>query len=439
MRLASINLQKGLNTKARRESFERWLEAWDPDLLLIQEPCAHGGQLPQSIGDYRLIGGNTFVATYSAIGVNPPSTVLLDERIQQAELGGVTVCNAYFPHESKGARAQLFRLVAERLNPGEKGALVLGDFNMAPRPEDGRFGEDEAKNWTGSGERSALKALLAEHDLVDLFVDRGPEVEPFTFERMNAGKMTRFRCDFVLASLELSKAAETALFIVHDSRRGKHAFTDHSAIVLDTAGPLRAARSAAPLKQTSASVPWRRERQFEFITDTKTLRDRVAQIAGASVVGLDVETEIYTKKPRLCLVQLAVADRVFIIDALGIDDLSPLRDVLENPTMIKVIHHAAAERTALGRVGLKILNVYDTEIRSRQTRGGRNGHTLAEVAERELSRRLDKSAQRSDWTTRPLTAAQLDYAAVDAEVLLALYAKFEQQDPVGPQALLFVM
>jgi ribonuclease D len=48
------------------------------------------------------------------------------------------------------------------------------------------------------------------------------------------------------------------------------------------------------------------------------------------------------------------------------------------------------------------------------------------VCERELGVVLDKRAQTSNWSCRPLSTDQLEYAALDAEVLLALYDWFRQ-------------
>ena len=54
------------------------------------------------------------------------------------------------------------------------------------------------------------------------------------------------------------------------------------------------------------------------------------------------------------------------------------------------------------------------------------GHSLKSVCERELGILLDKSEQVSDWSRRPLSERQVAYAALDAEVLLQLYARFGQ-------------
>jgi len=69
---------------------------------------------------------------------------------------------------------------------------------------------------------------------------------------------------------------------------------------------------------------------------------------------------------------------------------------------------------------------------SREARGPEalGGHSLAMVCERELGMSLDKAAQTSNWSRRPLSPDQLQYAALDAEILLMLYdnAREPQQE-----------
>ncbi|KAG3164814.1 hypothetical protein PI126_g4925 [Phytophthora idaei] len=55
---------------------------------------------------------------------------------------------------------------------------------------------------------------------------------------------------------------------------------------------------------------------------------------------------------------------------------------------------------------------------------------LAAIAETYLSLPLDKRARMSDWERRPLTQAQLHYAALDAHVLVQIYYKMQEQHPV---------
>ena len=75
----------------------------------------------------------------------------------------------------------------------------------------------------------------------------------------------------------------------------------------------------------------------------------------------------------------------------------------------------------LGKLGVTIGGVVDTLALSRARRPGADSHTLAAVVERELGFWLDKTCQTSDWRRRPLTDAQVNYAALDAEVLLLVH------------------
>jgi ATP-dependent helicase Lhr and Lhr-like helicase len=81
------------------------------------------------------------------------------------------------------------------------------------------------------------------------------------------------------------------------------------------------------------------------------------------------------------------------------------------------------------RFGIAIEPVVDTLALSRKLRGKVDGgHGLKAVCARELGVDLDKREQTSNWAQRPLSERQKAYAAVDAEVLLALGAAL---GPVG--------
>lgn len=158
------------------------------------------------------------------------------------------------------------------------------------------------------------------------------------------------------------------------------------------------------------------------------------KLASRRRLGLDVETTL--EEPRvLCTVQLADSEANYVIDALAIRDLSPLREVLEHPAVLKIIHNAEFERQMFAPLGMKIEAVFDTLLASRRKpRKGpiHGGHRLDEVCERELGIFLDKTLQTSDWTVRPLSLEQLRYAAIDAEVMIPLHDIFCPPPPPKP-------
>ena len=137
-------------------------------------------------------------------------------------------------------------------------------------------------------------------------------------------------------------------------------------------------------------------------------------------MGLDVETTLLQKD--LCVLQLATPGYNAVVDCLAVT-VEPLAAVLESSDVVKVIHNASFERMVLRAVGIELQNVFDTIEASRAARGREceGGHSLAAVCRRELGLVLDKTMQTSNWKRRPLSPRQLEYAALDAEVLLDLH------------------
>lgn len=178
--------------------------------------------------------------------------------------------------------------------------------------------------------------------------------------------------------------------------------------------PPRAATGA--LREPQNPVRW--------VDTPAELRAAAAVLAAATIVGLDVETAL--DFGTLCLIQLATTTETFIIDPFSVGSLEPLRMVLTSAMPVKVIHHAKFEQRVLAAVGIELGDVFDTLEASRRVRGREalGGHGLAVVCERELGFTLDKAAQTSNWSRRPLDAEQLRYAALDAEVLLHLHQRF---------------
>ncbi|RKH71355.1 DEAD/DEAH box helicase [Corallococcus interemptor] len=190
---------------------------------------------------------------------------------------------------------------------------------------------------------------------------------------------------------------------------------------VEVTGPL-------PLELTLRGLPGvaaAPKNDVQWVDTLAALRAVSEELRAAEVVGLDVETAL--DFGTLYLLQIATRTRTFLIDPLAVGDLQPIVDVLSGPTPLKVIHNARFERRVLAALGIALDGVFDTLAASRRARGtdALGGHSLAMVCERELGIVLDKSSQTSNWSRRPLEADQLSYAALDAEILLALYDRFK--------------
>ena len=182
-----------------------------------------------------------------------------------------------------------------------------------------------------------------------------------------------------------------------------------------------------PPRPTAAAAP---QNPVQWVASPAALCAVCEGLLGEKVLGLDVETTL--DFGTLCLVQIATPTRTFLIDPFAVGDFEALRPVMEAYRPIKVIHNATFERRALAAVGVAIEGVFDTLTASRRLRGkdAPGGHGLARVCERELGVVMDKTEQTSNWSRRPLATEQLQYAALDAEVLLAIHAKLARELPV---------
>jgi ATP-dependent Lhr-like helicase len=173
-----------------------------------------------------------------------------------------------------------------------------------------------------------------------------------------------------------------------------------------------------------AGAPATPRNEVQWVDTPAALRAVSEEIRVSDVIGLDVETAL--DLGTLCLLQIATRKRTYLIDPFAVADLKPLLDVLNGSRPVKVIHNARFERRVLAAVGMSLEGVFDTLEASRRVRGPDvlGGHSLAMVCARELGITLDKASQTSNWTRRPLDPDQLRYAALDAEILLALHERF---------------
>ena len=164
---------------------------------------------------------------------------------------------------------------------------------------------------------------------------------------------------------------------------------------------------------------------YQIITDVTTLSGIAEKLQKAVVVGLDTETtSLSPRDGKVRLLQIATPDETFVIDLFEVQDLSPLKDVLEDGP-VKVLHNSKFDYAFLfAERGIALHPVFDTMLAAQVLAGGdqRPSFSLEAVAERFLEETLDKSAGREDWSGE-LSEGQLEYAARDAAILLPLHEK----------------
>ena len=161
---------------------------------------------------------------------------------------------------------------------------------------------------------------------------------------------------------------------------------------------------------------------WRFLTDPAQVAEAVAALMREPIVGLDTETywDPRTNLSHVSLVQLAAREGdVMVADVLSAG-VEPLRPLIESPEVKMVAHNASFDMGMLRGAGLKAYGLIDTLRMSRMALS-LDSHSLASVSEHLLGLPLDKSLQRSNWRRRPLTRAQLEYAAADARICLLVY------------------
>src|SRR6201989_1747618 len=155
---------------------------------------------------------------------------------------------------------------------------------------------------------------------------------------------------------------------------------------------------------------------------TQTEVDRLAEAAKEhGRLGLDTEFMPEGRyRPLLCLVQVAVAGEVAILDPYDELDPTPLAEGVADPD-VEIVLHAGRQDVAILRREWRTTfpNVFDTQVAAGfagfSAQAGYNG-PLHDV----LRIRLPKTASFTRWDARPLTDEQLAYARGDVEHLMAL-------------------
>lgn len=159
-----------------------------------------------------------------------------------------------------------------------------------------------------------------------------------------------------------------------------------------------------------------------YITKTEQLREVVERMRQSPVVGIDTEfMRERTYFARLCLVQLSTGDLSVILDPLAVDDLSPLCDLLADPNVLKILHAGSQDLEIFFKAcGVPTAPVFDTQIAATLAGFPQQTGYGALVLDL-LGVKLDKGDTYTDWSRRPLSDTQVEYALNDVRYLPEMY------------------
>jgi len=160
-----------------------------------------------------------------------------------------------------------------------------------------------------------------------------------------------------------------------------------------------------------------------IVTSAAELDSAVSTLSIASVLAIDTEfMREKTYYPKLCLLQIACDDELFIIDPLINNlDLRPLAQLWSDSAIVKVFHAGTQDIKILyDACGVPPRPYFDTQDAATLI-GQPEQVGYGTLVERLLDVRLSKSDSFTDWARRPLSKDQLAYAADDVSYLLQLY------------------
>lgn len=170
---------------------------------------------------------------------------------------------------------------------------------------------------------------------------------------------------------------------------------------------------------------------FVYAQDADSVKQAIKVLNELPSVGFDIETA-YVRGDGLhngtiSLLQIGDKENKYVFDAYSLYDpkaIKPILTLLRRKDQRHVIHRAIYEQPWMWYVyAVRIGNLFDTEEAERMLKKVEDpavSTRLAAVLERRLGVTMSKAEQSSDWSLRPLSRSQLQYAADDIEHLNAL-------------------
>ena len=149
-----------------------------------------------------------------------------------------------------------------------------------------------------------------------------------------------------------------------------------------------------------------------------------AQRASSSDV-LAIDTEFLREKtyyPKLCLLQMSSRDEAVIVDPFAVDDLTVLCPLLEDDSIVKVFHSGHQDvEIMVYELDCVPHPIFDTQVaaallgQTQQVGYAPLVHSICGV-------KLKKTDSFTDWSVRPLSDSQIEYALDDVVYLPEMYS-----------------
>ncbi|QLF70038.1 ribonuclease D [Peteryoungia desertarenae] len=166
-----------------------------------------------------------------------------------------------------------------------------------------------------------------------------------------------------------------------------------------------------------------------MIETTAALEEACSRLAQSDFITIDTEfLRETTFWPELCLIQMACPGYEVIVDPLAKGlDLAPFFALMGNPAVTKVFHAARQDIEIIFHLGKLIPHpIFDTQVAA-MVCGFGDSVSYDQLVQKVKNVHIDKTSRFTDWSRRPLSEKQLDYALADVTHLRDVYLKLKAE------------
>ena len=164
------------------------------------------------------------------------------------------------------------------------------------------------------------------------------------------------------------------------------------------------------------------------------LDEVIGCLKAAEVLTLDCEGVDLGRSGELCLIQLATRERCFLFDVHELataccDMVISLKEILEDNTIVKVVHDCKMDSDALfHHLGIRLANVHDTQAWDKVLRNSVGENLNRTLLAFDCTPNVVRdctiySRNIRFWATRPLTPKMIEWASGDVSSLFELRDK----------------
>ena len=159
---------------------------------------------------------------------------------------------------------------------------------------------------------------------------------------------------------------------------------------------------------------------MEIVQDNKSLKTLCKNLKKQKIIYLDTEfLRDRTYWPLLCTIQIRTQRKSYLIDMISNNemDFEQFKDILKNKNILKVIHSARQDvEVILYKFNLIIWPIFDTQL-AYGLISNENSIGYTNLVEKLFQIKLSKKYQQSNWSLRPLSESQINYAKNDVKFL----------------------